>query len=320
VRGLASELRARITGTGFFVPERVVTNQEIVESGVDTSDEWIWEKIGVKTRRWISDGEQTSDLAAKAGEMALENAGIGADELDAVIVTTILGDRITPATACIVQEKIGAKKAAAFDINNACAGFIYGIEVASKLIEGKSFEKILLIGADTPSRLLQKDRRTTYVIFGDGAGAVVLEKSEKGRGVIGSYLKSDGSGADMIFVPTEFPFYIEMDGKAVKEFAEKAMPDAVNGALKNAGLSLKELDFIVPHQANYNIIKASMDSLGLGMDKTFTNIDKYGNTVGASIPIALHDAVKEGKVKEGSLVALVGFGDGLTWGANIIRW
>lgn len=314
------KVNARISGTGFFVPSRIVTNQDIVESGVDTSDEWIWEKIGVRKRRWVSENEQTSDLAARAGKMALADAGVKAKELDAVIVATISGDMVTPATACIVQEKINAKNASAFDINNACTGFVFGMEVAAKLIEGKSCKKILLIGADAPSRFLQKDERTTYVIFGDGAGAVVLEKGNGKRGVIASYLRSDGSRSDMICVPPKQPYSIHMDGRAVKAFAENALPDAVKGALKRAGLGMGKLDFIISHQANYNIIKAGIAALGLGMDKTLTNIHKYGNTVGATIPIALHEAVKQKKIKNGNIVALAGFGDGLTWGANIVRW
>ncbi|MFH1587591.1 MAG: beta-ketoacyl-ACP synthase III [Candidatus Diapherotrites archaeon] len=323
---------AGIAATGIYVPEKVVTNKDI-EKLMDTSDEWIWEHIGIRERRFARPDQPTSDLAIRAGELALKNAGIGADELDMIFVATCSPDMFSPSTACIVQDKIGAGNAGAVDVNNACTGFVYGLEIASKFIADSSSKNVLLIGAEKLSVALSVKDRSTYVFFADGAGAAVLKEAEKGTGVIGSYLRADGSGAMYLGIPaggTAMPsthetldsgmHTVKMNGGKIWGFAVKAFPDAVRKALERTGYSVEDVDMIIPHQANYNIIVEGMKKLGLPMEKTHTNMDKYGNTVSASIPIALHEAAELGKIKKGDLVVLAGFGGGLSWGANVIRW
>ncbi len=321
-----------IVASDFYVPERIVTNKDI-EKIVDTTDEWIWEHIGIRERRFAREDELTSDMAVAAGKKALKNAGLSANEVEMIFIATTSPDMLTPSTACIVQDKLGAKYAGAIDINNACSAFVYGLEIASKFVADSTYKNVLLIAVEKVSAALTVEDRTTYVFFGDGAGAAVLGEVERGYGLLGSYLRTDGSGAMDLCIPAggiAMPpseetlrngmHSVKMNGRKIWDFTIEAFPDAVRSVLKKNGYSLKDVDMIIPHQANYNIIKEGMKRLGLPMEKTYTNMHKYGNTVGASIPIALHEAVEQGKIKKGDLVVLAGFGGGLTWGANLIRW
>ncbi|MFH1255829.1 MAG: beta-ketoacyl-ACP synthase III [Candidatus Diapherotrites archaeon] len=323
---------AGISGTGSYLPERIVSNKEL-EKSLDTSDEWIWKHIGIRERRFAEKNQPTSHLSLKAAEKALKAAGTSAEELDLIIVATASPDMPTPSTACILQDKLKANKAGAFDLNNACTGFVYGLAAGAKFIADESCKKVLLVGAETPHAFMDPKDRGTYVFFGDGAGAVVLSETEKGRGVLGSYLRSDGSGAMDLGVPgggTMMPpsietiknrqHFIKMNAQKIKEFVIKAFPDSVHGTLRNAGLKLEDVDMIIPHQANARLIEYGMKALGLPMEKAFINMHKYGNTIGASIPIALDEAVHEGKISKGDLVLLVGFGGGLSWGGVALRW
>lgn len=319
-----------ITATASYLPEKVVTNQDIVNMGVDTSDAWIREKIGIKERRW-AENVPTSDLAVEAGKRALKKANLKPSEVDMILIATCSPDTITPSTSCYVQDKLGATKAGAFDIVNACTGFNYALATAFKFVADFTYDNVLVIGAEIPSRFRVKSERTNYAIFADGAGAVLVQEVEKGFGILSNYLRVDGSGAEKLIVlgfGTAFsheqnmkPSVLSrMDGRAIWDFAMKAIPDAVQKCLEKANLKLKDLDFIIFHQANYNIIKESMKNLGLPMSKTFTNIEKYGNTIAASIPIALNEAIEKGKIRRGDNVMLVGFGAGLSWGANLLKW
>jgi len=323
-----------ITGTAFYVPETVLTNKDIVALGIDTSDEWIRTRIGVEERRIAKKNEATSDLAAEAAKKLMKKTGLTPEEIELIIVTTTTPDTITPSTACYVQEKIGAKNAGALDVNNACSGFNYGLSIAAKFVADGTYKKVLLIGAEAPSKFRDKNDRTTFVIFGDGAGAVLLEKVKKNFGLLASYLRADGSGAEKLYMPgggtrhpisnakdlEKYPIKARMDGKAIWDFAMKAIPDAAEKCLENADLTIKDVDFVVFHQANKRIIEEGMKILGLPMEKTITVIEKYANTISASIPIALDKALSDGKIKKGDIVLLIGFGAGLSWGANVLRW
>ncbi|MAG18216.1 MAG: 3-oxoacyl-ACP synthase [Candidatus Diapherotrites archaeon] len=319
-----------ITHTASFLPKKIVTNQDIVDMGVDTNDTWIREKLGIKERRW-ADKEATSDLAAEAGKRVLEKAKLKPEKVDLIVIATSTPDSVTPSTSCYVQEKIGAVNAGAFDVLNACSGFNYGVATASKFVADNSYDNVLVVGAEIPSRFRVESERTNYTIFSDGAGAVLLQEVEKGFGLKANYLRADGRGANKLVVKgfgtahsreenAHLYIFAKMDGRAIWDFALKAIPDAVNNCLKKANMKKDELDFIIFHQANLNIIKEGMKILGLPMEKTFTNIEKYGNTIAASIPIALNEAIEKGKIKQGDNVMLVGFGAGLSWGANLLKW
>ncbi|MDD4601378.1 3-oxoacyl-[acyl-carrier-protein] synthase 3 [bioreactor metagenome] len=321
-----------ILGIGSYVPEKVITNAEL-EKMVDTSDAWIVERTGIKERHVAGDGEATSDLATKAAERALLDAGVKAEELDLIIVATVTPDMVFPSVACLVQDNLKACKAAAFDLTAVCSGFIYGLVVGSSFIKSGTYKKVLVIGAETLSKITDWTDRNTAILFGDGAGAVVLGETLPGHGILGVHLGSDGSGGDLLKVaaggsrqPTsektiaDRAHFIQMDGKEVFKFAVKVMGEAASKALEAANISPKEIACLVPHQANLRIIQSAAKRLGLPMDKVVVNVDKYGNTSAASIPIALDEGVKSGRIKNGDVVVIVGFGGGLTWGAGVIKW
>tara|TARA_Y100000588_G_scaffold73876_1_gene76531 strand:- start:1167 stop:2096 length:930 start_codon:yes stop_codon:yes gene_type:complete len=300
---------------------------------VETSDEWITTKTGIKERR-IADPETcTSDLAARACEQALEEAGMKPGDIDMLILATSSPDVPLSSTAGITQHKLGCDKAAAFDINAVCAGWVHALDVGSRFVGTPGYDNVLVVGAEVYSRILNWEDRTTCVLFGDGAGAAVLSEVGDGRGVIGSWMMSDGGGSGVIEIPaggvrTPIPSdgfeegdqYFQMDGRAVWDFAIEAFPQAVRGVLERAGRDLSEVDLIIPHQANLRIVEAGMENLGLPMDKTFTNLENYGNTAGASVPIALREALDRGLVDDGALIVTAAFGGGLAWGANAMVW
>ncbi|RYG45775.1 ketoacyl-ACP synthase III [bacterium] len=316
------KLRASVRGVGHALPVRVMTNGEL-ETLVETSDAWIRQRTGIAERRICGEGETTSSLCNAAAFEALADAGIAAADVDLILVATVTPDYPSPATACLVQRAIGAPRAACFDISAACAGFIYALDVASSMIEAGRFKTALVLGADTLSRYLDWGDRNTCVLFGDAAAGVVLQADESGRGVLHTVLFSDGMGADLIRVEPESQAAasrIEMVGAEVYRFAVGAMGEACDRVLKEIGLESSDIDLFVPHQANLRIIESAAKRLKLDPEKVFLNVDRYGNTSGGSIPLALYEAVKSGRLVPGMRVMTVGFGAGLVWGANVIRW
>jgi 3-oxoacyl-[acyl-carrier-protein] synthase-3 len=326
-------IRAVVHGIGRFVPEKVLSNADL-ERMVDTTDEWIMQRTGIKERRICSDDESASTLAIAAAKEALEDAKLAPLDVQVIIVGCVTGDFPFPSVSCLVQEAVGAKKAAAFDVGAACAGFIYSLNVATAMIESGQVTNALVIGADALTKFVDFTDRSTCVLFGDGAGAVVL-RAETGtdRGVIETVLLADGAGAKHIDLqlggskyPVGRPYsegkrpHIFMAGSEVYRFAVTAMGDACCRALQEAGMEASDIDLFVPHQANLRIVQSAADRLGLPPEKVFINLEKYGNTSGASIPIGLYEAVKAGRLKRGMVVMTVGFGAGLVWGANLIRW
>ncbi|WP_371375768.1 beta-ketoacyl-ACP synthase III [Sporomusa aerivorans] len=321
-----------ILGVGSFVPDKVVTNHEL-EKVIDTSDQWIVERTGIRERRIVEPGQATSDLATKAAERALQDAGVSAEEIDLIIVGTVTPDMFFPSVACLVQENLKAHKAAAFDLTAVCSGFIYGLITGSAFIKTGTYKKILVIGAETLSTITDWNDRNTAILFGDGAGAVVLGETEPGYGILGTNLGAEGAGGDLLKVPaggSRQPIteelinnklhYIHMDGNEVFKFAIKVMGETVNKALAEAKLAASDVTCLVPHQANLRIIQSAAKRLGLPMEKVIVNVDKYGNTSAASIPIALDEGIKSNRIKNGDVIALVGFGGGLTWGSCVLRW
>jgi len=320
-----------ILGTGSKVPDNVVTNFDL-EKRLDTSDEWIRTRTGIRARRIASENEATSDLAIAAARIALDDARTDPVDLDLIIVCTLTPDYFMPATAVLVQEALGAGSCAAFDLNAACSGFCYALDVASHMIAGGAYRKALVIGAEVMSRTVDWEDRSTCVLFGDAAGAVVLGPVARG-GVLGSVLGADGRGASLLYIPAggfKEPITTDamaakrncmsMNGREVYRFAVQVMADASASALKLCGLTSADVSLFVPHQANIRIIESAAKRLGLPFEKIFVNLDKYGNTSAASIPLALDEAVREGRINEGDIVVTVGFGAGLTWGANVIEW
>ena len=314
------------------MPPRVMTNEDWAGL-VETSDEWITTKTGIKERR-IADPETcTSDLAVLACQQAIEEAGLSPDEIDMLILATSSPDVPLSSTAGITQHKLGCTKSAAFDINAVCAGWVHALDIGSRYAGTPGYDNVLVVGAEVYSRILNWEDRGTCVLFGDGAGAAVLSEVDEGMGVLGSWMMSDGSGSGVIEIPaggvrTPIPSsgfaegdqYFQMDGRAVWRFAIEAFPQAVRGVLDRIGRDLSEVDLIIPHQANLRIVEAGMENLGLPMEKTFTNLDRYGNTAGASVPIALREAVDRGVLSKGDLVVTAAFGGGLAWGANAFVW
>lgn len=323
--------RAAIVGTGAVIPERILTNRDL-ESMVDTSDEWIRTRTGIAERRIAGPGENVSDMAATAGRLAMDDAGVRASDLDLIVVATSSPDTIMPSAACITQSKIGAI-CPAFDVMAACSGFVFGLAACAALIETGAYDTVLLIGSDALTRHVDWSDRSTCVLFGDGAGAVVLRRSSGGSGVLASYLASDGRGADLLKIPaggsanpgsestvSEGQHFIKMQGHEIFKFAVRAIPEAVQKALEMSSLSIDDVSYIIPHQANRRIIDAAAERLGIDSDRMVSNIERYGNTSTASIPIALHELEGQGKLNEGDVLVFVGFGAGLTWGANVVRW
>jgi 3-oxoacyl-[acyl-carrier-protein] synthase-3 len=322
-----------IIGTGSYLPELVWTNADLVARGVETTDEWVFERTGIRQRHIAAEDEATSDLAVQAALRALEVANVSADEIDLIVLATSSPDIIQPSTAAIVQGKLGAVNAAAFDVGAVCAGFVYAMVTAMGMMRGFAhYKKVLVIGAETYSRILDWNDRATCVFFGDGAGAVVLAET-KAPGYISHFIMNDGTGAEVIKFPaggSRLPasaqtlsdglHAFQMDGRKVWDFAIEAFPDAVRKSCEFAGCHLQDIDMLISHQANINIIQKGMDALGLPMEKTHVTIRDTANTSGASIPIALDSAVKAGKLKKNDLLALVGFGGGLSWGSVLLKW
>jgi len=320
-----------ILGTGKYVPERVLTNQQL-EQIVETNDEWIVTRTGIRERRLASSEEATSDLAYKAAQVALANAGLTAEEIDVIIVATITPDMMFPSTACLVQEKLGAT-CPAFDLSAACSGFIYSLATANGLIQSGVYKNALVIGAETLSRITDYTDRNTCILFGDGAGAVVLGEVPADRGFKSFVLGADGKGGELLKLAgggsrrpasvetiNNGEHYLYMAGNEVFKFAVRVMGSAAEEALEKAGITKKDIDLLVPHQANIRIIQSALNRLELTEDKALVNIDKYGNMSAASIPVALAEAVEQGKVKQGDTICLVGFGGGLTWGSTVLKW
>ncbi len=323
---------AGILGTGFYVPEKIMTNADL-EKIVETSDEWIVERTGIKERRIAEDNQPMSDLALRAAKAALADAGVAAEDLDLIIVATLTSDRIIPSTACMIQNLLGAKHAAAFDLSAACSGFAYAASVAAQFIETGAYKKALVIGAETLSKYINWEDRNTCVLFGDGAGAAVLGQVEKGYGILSFDLGSDGSGGDAIQIPSSGSLMpvskesidqklnlIHMNGRDVFKFAVKAMGKTVKNSLAKIDMPQEKIDWLVPHQANIRIIESAAKRLSMPMDKVIVNIHKYGNMSAACIPIALAEAAAAKRFKKGDIIALSGFGAGLTWASCIIRW
>ncbi len=326
-------LKVQILGTGYDVPEGVLSNNDL-EKMVQTSDDWITSRTGISYRRIAGSGTATSDLAYQASKAALVEAGIAAQELDLIIVATMTPDMPMPATACLLQHLLGANRAAAFDLNAACTGFIYALATAeSFLLSNNKYHHILVVGAEVLSRVVDYKDRNTCVLFGDGAGAIVLGKGEGNNGILAAYISADGEGSGLLNIPaggSRYPasketlarrmHYMQMQGSEVFKFAIKSIPECVDRVLKEADLCTEDVDYIVMHQANLRILQAAAKRLNMSWEKVLVNIDQYGNISAASIPLVLAEAVDENKIKAGDLLLLVGFGAGLTMGAALVRW
>ncbi len=308
-------MRAGIIGIGRYIPEKVVTNYDL-EKIMDTSDEWIRTRTGIEERRIASDDMKTSDLSARAALEAIEDAKISPEEIDLIIVATVTPDQSFPSVACVLQERLGAKRAAALDISAACSGFIYAMATAEQFIQTGAYKKILVVGAEKLSKITDWNDRSTSVLFGDGAGAVVLGEVSDDRGILSFELGADGSGGKYLYEKG----HIVMNGREVFKFAVRQMGESSINVLEKAGLTKEDVDFLIPHQANIRIMEAARQRLELPEEKMSKTIHKYGNTSAASIPISLYEEVKAGKIKDGDLIVMVGFGGGLTWGAIALRW
>jgi 3-oxoacyl-[acyl-carrier-protein] synthase-3 len=328
----ATRRSVQVLGWGKALPERVLTNDDLSQM-VDTSDEWIRERTGILERRIAGESDTTGSLAIESARRALERAAFDPVDLDLIIVPTMTPDHLFPATACLVQDALGAPRAAAFDLSAGCTGFIYGLSIAAQGISTGAYDHALVIGAETISRIIDWTDRRTCVLFGDGAGAVLLGVSNAPGGILATSLGADGSGADLLILPaggSRHPVtpgttshgmhYLQMDGRKVFRFATRIVPQAIRDVLDRAGLDLNHLELVIPHQANRRIIEASAQRLGLPTERFFTNLAYYGNTSTASIPIALCEALEAGLVQAGDHLVLVGFGAGLTWGAAVLEW
>ena len=324
-------MKARITGTGSYVPAKVLTNVDLGRM-VATSDEWIAERTGIRERRLVTPGEACSDLGVKAAERALKAAGVSAAELDMILLATCTGDYPLPATACLIQHRLGATRAAACDLSAACCGFVYALSVADAYVR-TGMRHVLVIGSEVMSVITDWTDRNTCILFGDGAGAVVVSANEGERGILSCHLKSDGALCDLIIVPgggsrnppsekiiEERMQFIKMKGNETFKVAVRMLEDIARETLAANNLTVKDLDLYVPHQANVRILKSVAGRLGLPLEKMMLNLDRYGNTSAASIPIALDEAVQAGLIKEGSLVMVGAFGAGLTWASALIKW
>lgn len=325
---------AYIAGIGIGLPKKVLTNADL-EKMVDTSDEWITTRTGIKERRILEEGRSATDICAEAGKIALDDAGMHAEELDMVIVATFTPDMHMPATACLVQHELGATNAAGFDLNAACSGYLYALSVADGMIRSGQADTVLVIGCDIVSRFTNWEDRGTCVLFGDGAGATILKASEDNanRGVLASFLKSDGALSDILSIPaggSKEPItkegidakrhLVQMRGNEVFKIAVRSMDMAVRKVLEKAGITIDDVDLVITHQANLRIITALAKRLKVPDEKVFITIHKYGNTSAGTIPMAMYDAKKEGKIKEGTLAVFAAFGGGLTWGASLVRF
>ena len=320
-----SDTKSVVRGVGAYLPDRIMTNADIAEI-VDTSDEWIVERSGIRQRHIAADGELTSDLAIAAGRQAIASAGFDASDIDMVIVATATPDETFPATAVKVQSALGITQGAAFDLQAVCSGFVYGMSVADSMIRAGQSQRLLLIGAETFSRILDWEDRSTCVLFGDGAGAVVLEGKEGGeQGVLASKLRSDGTKHDLLYVDggpssTQTVGHLRMRGPEVFKHAVRNLSSIVDSVLEDTGYTSSDIDWVVPHQANKRILDATAKKLGLPPEKIVVTVAEHGNTSAASVPLALNQAVSDGRIKEGDLVLIEAMGGGFTWGASLIRW
>ncbi|MCC6547361.1 ketoacyl-ACP synthase III [Candidatus Sumerlaeota bacterium] len=321
-----------VLGLGVCVPNRILSNADL-EKMVDTTDEWIVTRTGIHERRILEDHQVPSDIAYQAAKRAIEESGVDPSEIGALIYCTYTPDHFMPPTACILQHKLGIGSGLCYDMNAACTGFIYGLQNAYAMIRSGMAKKVLVIGCDCASRIVDYTDRNTCILFGDGAGAMVIGEVPEGRGILGNMAGCDGAGAMLIYQKVgacAFPMtkqnidtkdrYMQMNGREVFKFAVKIVTDAVEAALADAGLDVKDVDLLVPHQANVRIIQAAQERFNFAEEKTVITMDKYGNTSAASIPLALDDARKRGKLKVGTTCALVAFGAGLTYAASIVRW
>ena len=324
--------RASITGIGSYLPNKVLTNYDL-EKMVDTSNDWIIQRTGIKERRIVENGVTTSDLATQSSLRAMEDAGVSPKDLDMIITSTITPDHIFPSTSCYIQQKIGATRACAFDILAACAGFIYAMSIGQSFINSGAMKTVLVVGAECLSKITDYADRATCVLFGDGAGAVIIQRNPVKHEILSSSLAADGSEADVLIMPgggarnpaslesiQQRLHYIQFRGKEVFKLAINNITNLIMETTRENGLTLEDIDLIIPHQSNLRIIEATMEKLGLPMEKAFVNIDKYGNTSSASVPIAIDEARKDGRLRKGNIVMLVAFGGGLTWGSSLIRW
>ncbi|RUM56924.1 MAG: 3-oxoacyl-ACP synthase [Persephonella sp.] len=310
-------MSAEIKGLGMYVPPRVLRNNDL-EKFLDTSDEWITKRTGIKERHIAEEWDRASDIALPAAEEAIKNAGLTPKDIEAVIVATSTPDMTFPSTACYLADKLGCDNPMAFDISAACSGFIYGLTIASSFIKSKQFNNVLLVGAEVFSHLIDWSDRTTAVIFGDGAGAVVISRSEGDSDILSAVMSSDGSQWFALHCPVGEK--LRMKGKETFRLAIQSMGKASQKALEKAGITVDDIKLVIPHQANIRIIRALAERLNIPEDKVYSNIHKYGNTSAASIPIAMYEAYKEGKLKKGDYVLLTAFGGGLTWGAVVLKF
>lgn len=325
-------LHAAIAGIGAAVPDKVMTNFDF-EKFLDTSDEWITQRTGIKERRYVSDGESTVSLSVQASRQALADAGLDASQLDLIICATVSPDMIMPASACLIQNELGAVGVPAFDISAACSGFVYGLIVSNQFIIAGTYKRVLLIGGDTLTRFSDFSDRASCVLFGDGAGAVVLEATDQpDRGIEYTVMHADGQGWDFIHVPAggsknpathetveQNMHYVKMRGRDVYRFAVDKMQWLLGDCMDKCGLTVQDVDMVLPHQVNIRILKSAAEKSGFPMEKIYVNIDRYGNTSGASIPLALEEAWREGKIGPGSTILMVAFGAGLTWAGAVLR-
>lgn len=324
---------AAVMATGRGIPEHVMTNHDFAAIGIETSHEWIVERSGIVERHIAKEGDTTCSMAATAARKAMERANIHPGQLDAIVLSTASPDRLLPATAVDLQAELGASRAAAFDVGAACSGWLYGMTVAEGLIATGVAETILVVGSEKMSAIVDWTDRATCVLFGDGAGAVILQKSRTGKGILSAYMRSDGKLADLLYRPSggatipmsaavleDKSHLVRMAGREVFKHAVRSMADAADRALDGARLTGADIDLLIPHQANVRIIEATAKHSNIPMDKVYVNVDRYGNTSSASIPIAIDEAMEKGLIKEGSTVLLVAFGAGFTWASMIIRF
>ena len=325
---------ASIAGTGRGVPDKIFRNADFAALGLETDDEWITSRTGIKERRIAAPGETTASMSATAARKAMERAGVSAGEIDAIVLSTATTDRLLPSTAVDLQAILGASRAAAFDISAACSGFIYSSTIAEGLIATGVAETVLVVGAEKMSAIVDWTDRSTVVLFGDGAGAAIIRRNKNpNRGILSTYIRSDGTLADLLYRPSggaATPFsaavlddrshFVKMAGREVFKHAVRSMSDACDRALDGAKLTGSEIDLLIPHQANMRIIEATAKHANVSMDKVFVNVDRYGNTSSASVPIALDEAIEAGRIKEGTTVMLVAFGAGFTWGSMVVRF
>jgi 3-oxoacyl-[acyl-carrier-protein] synthase-3 len=323
---------AKIVGIGYYLPEHILSNVDF-EKMVDTTDEWIVTRTGIRERHIAAEDQASCDLAFDASKKALEDADVEPDELDLIIVGTVTPDMIVPSAACVLQDRLGAAKSAAFDINAACSGFVYGLCVADSMISHGKYRTVLVVGVETLSRITDYEDRATCVLFGDGAGAAVLQPCPAGEGILSTFMRGNGSYAELLYLPGGGSLrplnekrlkngeqYLKMKGNDLFKYAVRAMIEASNRVLDEAGMKSKDIDFLIPHQANIRIIEGVRQRLHLPKEKVIVNIEHVGNTSTASIPIALAEAKERGVIKKGDTILMVGFGGGLTWGAVLIKY